>query len=54
VRDNGRGFDLDAVQPGHHGLSFIHERASAVGADLTIESCPSQGTEIVVAWEERQ
>ena len=54
VSDDGRGFDPAAVQPGHHGLSIIRERASAVGADLTIESQPDQGTEIVVMWEERQ
>jgi nitrate/nitrite-specific signal transduction histidine kinase len=54
VSDDGRGFDASTVQPGHHGLSIIRERASARGADLTIESQPDQGTEIGVMWEERQ
>ena len=54
VSDDGRGFDPTTVQPNHHGLSIIRERASAVGADLTIESQPDQGTEIVITWEERQ
>jgi len=50
----GGGFDASTIQPGHHGSSFIRERASTIGADLTIESQPDQGTEIVVMWEERQ
>jgi signal transduction histidine kinase len=54
VSDDGRGFDPTTVQPGHHGLSIIRERASAIGADLTVDSQPDQGTEIVVMWEERQ
>ena len=54
VSDDGRGFDACTVQPGHHGLSIIRERASAIGADLTIVSQPDQGTRIVVMWEERQ
>lgn len=52
--DDGRGFDPANVQPGHNGLTIIRERASAIGADLTINSQPDQGTEIVVKWEERQ
>jgi signal transduction histidine kinase len=54
VSVDGRGFDPRTLQPGHHGLSIIRERASAIGADLTIESQPDQGTKIVVMWEDRQ
>jgi two-component system nitrate/nitrite sensor histidine kinase NarX len=54
VSDDGRGFDPTIIQPSHHGLSINRERASAVGTDLTVESQPDRGTEIVVMWEERQ
>ncbi len=54
VSDNGRGFQPDTAQPGHHGLDSIREHASAIGADLIIESRPNHGTEIVVTWEERE
>jgi nitrate/nitrite-specific signal transduction histidine kinase len=54
VGDNDRGFEPTAIQPGHHGLSIICERAGATGADLVIESQTDQGTEIMVTWEERQ
>ena len=37
IVDNGRGFDVDNVPPGHLGLSIMRERAEAVGADL--QSC---------------
>lgn len=54
VSDNGRGFKPVTVQPGHHGLDIIRERANAIGAELTMESQPDQGTQIVVTWEERE
>jgi two-component system sensor histidine kinase DegS len=46
VRDNGRGFDPSAVVPrlGHGGLIGMKERADAIGAELTIESTPGEGT----------
>ncbi|MDI6694408.1 MAG: PAS domain S-box protein [Anaerolineales bacterium] len=51
IRDDGRGFDLEQTPPGHYGLSMMHERAAAVGANLSIVSQPGHGTEIVVRWE---
>jgi signal transduction histidine kinase len=51
IRDDGRGFDLEQTPPGHYGLSMMHERAAAVGANLSIVSQPGHGTEIVVHWE---
>jgi nitrate/nitrite-specific signal transduction histidine kinase len=54
VSDDGRGFDPPFVRRGHYGLSIVRERAGVIGADLTVESQPDQGTEIVVMWEERQ
>jgi signal transduction histidine kinase len=52
IRDDGRGFDLDAVPPDRLGLGIIRERAQAIGADLKIESEPGHGTTIAVVWTE--
>jgi signal transduction histidine kinase len=54
IRDNGRGFDPEQTSPGHYGLSMMRERATAVGATLSISSKPGHGTEIVIRWEETQ
>jgi two-component system nitrate/nitrite sensor histidine kinase NarX len=54
IRDDGRGFDPKQTPPGHYGLSMMHERATAVGATLSITSQPGQGTEIVIRWAETQ
>ncbi len=50
IRDNGRGFDPGAVSPHQMGLSIMRERAEAIGAALTVDSQPEQGTEVVVTW----
>jgi PAS domain S-box-containing protein len=52
IRDDGRGFDPEQTPPGHYGLSMMRERATAVGATLTITSQPGHGTEIVIRWVE--
>jgi PAS domain S-box-containing protein len=52
IRDDGRGFDPAQTHPGHYGLSMMHERATAVGAVLSIHSQPGGGTEIVIRWVE--
>jgi PAS domain S-box-containing protein len=54
IRDDGRGFDTSHTPPGHYGLSMMRERASAIGADLSITSQPGQGTEIIIRWVESQ
>jgi signal transduction histidine kinase len=51
IRDNGRGFDPGEVSPEHLGLGIMSERAQAIGANLTIESQPGDGTVVVVEWE---
>lgn len=50
ISDDGRGFDPAAVTSDHLGLNIMRERAEAIGARLTIDSQPGEGTEIVVAW----
>jgi signal transduction histidine kinase len=43
VRDNGRGFDPDAVRPGHFGLDSMRSRAAEIGGRFTIASAPGLG-----------
>ena len=49
VADNGRGFDVDGVAPGHLGLSIMRERAEAIAADLALRAAPGHGTELVLS-----
>lgn len=54
IRDDGRGFDMNAVneryeQRGSFGLLNMQERASHVGGDLQITSSPGSGTTVVLA-----
>ncbi len=47
VRDRGRGFDPDAVDPDRHGVrQSIVARMTAVGGSATVRSAPGEGTEI--------
>jgi len=50
IHDNGQGFDPEQTFPGHNGLSMMKERAEAVGALLSIESQPGDGTELILSW----
>jgi signal transduction histidine kinase len=52
VSDDGGGFDSSSIAPDRLGLSIIRERAEAIGAQLTIESQPGQGTRVTVVWDE--
>lgn len=54
IRDDGRGFDPEQTPPGHYGLSMMRERATGVGATLSITSQSGHGTEIVIRWVETQ
>ena len=49
IADDGIGFEVDAARPGHYGLAGLREQAQLIGAVLTIESSPQQGTTIRVA-----
>ncbi|MGB8984954.1 MAG: PAS domain S-box protein [Anaerolineales bacterium] len=52
IRDDGQGFDPARTSSGHYGLSMMHERADAVGAQLSITSQPGHGTELSIHWKE--
>jgi two-component system nitrate/nitrite sensor histidine kinase NarX len=50
LRDDGQGFDLRQIPPGHLGVGIMRERAVAVGAGLDVASRPGQGTRLSVTW----
>lgn len=50
IRDDGKGFDPHAVTSEHLGLGIMRERAEAIGAELSVESRPGVGTEIVLYY----
>jgi signal transduction histidine kinase len=52
IRDDGQGFDVDNIPPGHLGVGIMRERAASVGAELEIESEPGSGSEVRVIWEQ--
>ena len=48
IRDDGQGFQV-AQAPDDHGLDGMRRRARAVGARLTLTSCPGRGTTVTVS-----
>lgn len=48
IADDGRGFDVAAVPPGHLGLTTMRERAERAGGSLQVASSPGGGTTISV------
>jgi len=52
IRDDGCGFDLARVLPDRLGLGIMQERARAIGATLTIDSHPGDGTQVSVLYEQ--
>ena len=50
IRDDGRGFDPQAIPAGHMGISIMAERAQKIGGSLQIQSQPGRGTEVSVTW----
>lgn len=53
VRDDGRGFDPDQVQPAGErgrGLGGIRQRAQQLGGRASVESSPGEGTTVSVAF----
>jgi two-component system nitrate/nitrite sensor histidine kinase NarX len=50
VRDNGRGFDPapEGAVDTRVGLHIMKERAERIGAQVMVESCLGQGTEVTI------
>ena len=46
----GRGFGFRDVPSDRLGLGIMRERAEAIGADLSIDTQPGQGTVVRVVW----
>lgn len=51
VRDDGYGFETNAVHNGHFGLQGMMERAQMLGGSLDIQSAKGQGTSIHLSLE---
>jgi nitrate/nitrite-specific signal transduction histidine kinase len=50
IKDDGLGFGVDSIPPGHIGLAIMRERAHSIGAILKIESQPGEGTTVELDW----
>jgi len=50
IRDNGAGFDPQAIHPdtAHWGFAIMRERARALDASVEIHSAPNAGTQIIL------
>lgn len=51
IKDNGSGFKLDrqnSVKNGHFGIKAMQDRTSRIGGTITWESCPSEGTAVLL------
>ena len=49
VRDDGAGFDVDAVEEGRGLEHSIRGRVESLGGEVCIESEPGEGTEVKVS-----
>ena len=49
VCDDGRGFNVGKIFPGHLGLQSMRERAEQLGAAFVIESGAGRGTHVRVS-----
>ena len=54
IRDNGRGFDPEAIDSERMGMQIMRERAGSIGARLVIRSRPGQGTRVLVSWPDSE
>jgi nitrate/nitrite-specific signal transduction histidine kinase len=50
IKDDGLGFEPDSLPPGHMGIAIMRERASSIGASLTIESQVGRGTTVMLVF----
>lgn len=46
VKDNGKGFKLESIGPGSHGLAGMRHRVEAAGGKLTVASTEGIGTQV--------
>ena len=46
VKDNGKGFKLESIGAGSHGLAGMRHRVEAAGGKLTVTSAENKGTQV--------
>jgi signal transduction histidine kinase/ligand-binding sensor domain-containing protein len=53
IKDDGSGFDgqTAAAQAGHYGVLGMRERAAHIGAELSLDSAPGNGTAVSVTMD---
>ncbi|OCG20362.1 nitrate/nitrite two-component system sensor histidine kinase NarX [Gilliamella sp. App4-10] len=51
IKDNGIGLQNDIKQENHYGLIIMHDRVESLNGNLTIDSTPHKGTQIMVAFK---
>ena len=54
ITDDGQGFDLDSVPPGHLGLDIMQERAESIRGKLALVSQAGEGTTLRLTWRTEQ
>jgi signal transduction histidine kinase len=52
VTDDGCGYDVASIPPGHFRVGIMRERVEAIGGTLSINSRPSLGTSVTLIWSE--
>jgi signal transduction histidine kinase len=52
--DDGRGFDVTSIPPGHFGMATMRERADAIGATFALSTQPERGTRIEMSWRQSE
>jgi signal transduction histidine kinase len=50
IGDDGCGFDLSSVDPGHFGLKTMRERVGDSGGQFGVSSVPGEGTVVKAEW----
>ena len=51
IQDDGLGFEIGSIPPGHLGVAIMRERANSIGARFVIESQLNQGTMVMLDWD---
>jgi PAS domain S-box-containing protein len=52
ISDDGWGFNPDQIKSGQLGLGIMQERATAISAELILQSQHGEGTTVTVIWQD--
>jgi NarL family two-component system sensor histidine kinase YdfH len=50
IKDDGVGFDPEAIQSGHYGLLGMRERVRLAGGSFEVDSIPGKGTQLIMRF----